>query len=65
MVGESWDVFPKRLLVEKHINGIMFENPVGTALAADVHGSIHFLRMGAHFCSKLKNKLRTIPASAE
>jgi len=27
--GESWDVFTKRLLVEKHISGIMYENPIG------------------------------------
>jgi len=33
MVGESWDVFTKResLLVEKHINGIKYESPGGTA----------------------------------
>jgi len=24
MVGESWDVFTKRVLVEKHISGIMY-----------------------------------------
>jgi len=29
MVGESWNVFTKRVLVEKHINGIMYENPRG------------------------------------
>jgi len=27
MFGESWDVFTKRMLVEKHINCIMCENP--------------------------------------
>jgi len=27
MVDESWDVFIKRVFVEKHISGIMFENP--------------------------------------
>jgi len=26
MVGESWNVFKKRVLVEKHISGIMCEN---------------------------------------
>jgi len=26
MVGESWDVFTKRVLIEKNINGIMDEN---------------------------------------
>jgi len=29
MVGESWGVFTKRVLVEKHISGIMCENPGG------------------------------------
>jgi len=29
MVGESWDVFINRVLVEKHINGIMYENSEG------------------------------------
>jgi len=29
MVGGSWDVFTKRVLVEKHINGIMYKNPGG------------------------------------
>jgi len=29
MVGESRDVFTKRELVEKHISGIMYENPGG------------------------------------
>jgi len=29
MVGESWDVFKMRVLVEKHINGIMFKNSRG------------------------------------
>jgi len=26
MVGKSWEVFTKRVLVEKHISGIMCEN---------------------------------------
>jgi len=26
MVGENWVVFTKRVLVEKHISGIMYEN---------------------------------------
>jgi len=25
MVGKSWDVFTKRVLVEKHISDVMFE----------------------------------------
>jgi len=29
MVGDSWNVFTKRVLVEKHISGIMCENPRG------------------------------------
>jgi len=37
MVGESWVVFTKRILVEKHINGIMFES-APLAPAADSHG---------------------------
>jgi len=31
MVGESWDVFTMRVLVVKHINDIMYENPGGHA----------------------------------
>jgi len=27
MVGGSWDVFTKRVLDEKHISAIMYENP--------------------------------------
>jgi len=27
MVGESWDVFTKRILIEKHISSIIYENP--------------------------------------
>jgi len=27
MVGESWDLFKKRVFGEKHISGIMCENP--------------------------------------
>jgi len=27
MVGESWDVFTKQVFGEKHISGIMCENP--------------------------------------
>jgi len=27
MVGENWYVFKQRMLVEKHISGIMNENP--------------------------------------
>jgi len=27
MVGESWDIFTKRVLVEKHISGVMCKNP--------------------------------------
>jgi len=27
MVNESWDAFTKRVLVEKHIDSIMYENP--------------------------------------
>jgi len=26
MVGESWEVFTKRVLIEKHIRDIMYEN---------------------------------------
>jgi len=26
MVGESWNIFTKRVLVEKHISGIKYEN---------------------------------------
>jgi len=26
VVGKSWDVFTKRLLIEKHISGMMCEN---------------------------------------
>jgi len=40
MVGESWDVFPKRVLNEKHISGIMYDNPRGPRLlapSADAH----------------------------
>jgi len=41
MVEESRDVFAKRLLGEKHINGIMCENPGSRpSPAADAHGSI-------------------------
>jgi len=29
IVGGSWDVFKKRMLVEKHIIGIMFKNTGG------------------------------------
>jgi len=29
MVSEGWDVFTKRVLVEKHFSGIMYENPEG------------------------------------
>jgi len=29
MVGESRNIFTKRVLLEKHINGIMYENPRG------------------------------------
>jgi len=32
MIGESWDVFTKRVLVENHISGIMYENPGGPFL---------------------------------
>jgi len=43
MLGESWDVFTKRVLVEKHINGIMYENLEGRAApcspTADAHAS--------------------------
>jgi len=28
-VGKSWDVFTKQVFVEKHISGIMYENPRG------------------------------------
>jgi len=31
MVSESWDVFTKRMLIEKHISGIMYENLEGHA----------------------------------
>jgi len=27
VIGKSWDAFTKRVLVEKHIIGTMFENP--------------------------------------
>jgi len=27
MTSESWDVFTKRVFVEKQISGIMYENP--------------------------------------
>jgi len=46
VVGESWDLFTKRVLVEKHISGIMYENPGGPALlratSADAHESSNF-----------------------
>jgi len=32
MVGESWDAFTTRVLIEKHINSIMCENPGGHGL---------------------------------
>jgi len=31
MVGENSDVFTKRVFVEKHISGIMCQNPGGVA----------------------------------
>jgi len=30
MAGKNWNVFTKRVLVEKHIRGIMYENPGGS-----------------------------------
>jgi len=45
MVGESRDVFTKRMLGEKHISSIMCKNPVGghgpLAPAADAHVHLH------------------------
>jgi len=29
MVGESWDIFTKRVLIEKHIRGFVCENSGG------------------------------------
>jgi len=40
MVGESWDVFTKRVLVKKHISGIMYENPLPPS--ADAHKNSNF-----------------------
>jgi len=34
MVGESLNVFIKRVFVEKHISDIMYENPGSTASGA-------------------------------
>jgi len=37
MVGESWNIFTKRVLFEKHISSIMYKNPGGhDPLSADV-----------------------------
>jgi len=45
MFGESWNVFTKRVLVEKHFSGIMYENPRGPRHplppSADDHLSYH------------------------
>jgi len=45
MVGESWNVFTKRVLVAKHIRDSMYENSGREARlplpsSADVHGYI-------------------------
>jgi len=45
MVGESWDVFTKRVLVEKHINGIIREIP-GRATAPCPPLPTSMLRLG-------------------
>jgi len=45
MVVENWDVFTKRVLVEKYISGIMYENPESLsplAPSADAHESSNF-----------------------
>jgi len=44
MVDESWDVFTKRMLVEKHISDIMYENPEGACPPAQLcrpHGCVY------------------------
>jgi len=40
MVRESWDVFTKRVLVEKHNSGVMCKNPP-LAPSADAHYDKH------------------------
>jgi len=42
MVGESWDVFIKQVLVEKHIIRILFENTGGMSPSANAHKSSNF-----------------------
>jgi len=39
MVGESWDVFTKRVLVEKHISCMMCKNQEGGASPLPTHTS--------------------------
>jgi len=40
VVGDSWEVFTKRVLVEKHIIGIMYENLLPPYADAHVYNNI-------------------------